>query len=615
MKTRNILCAFLTLIAVGCVKEQPAGNENDAPATGGRTIEVNIPEITRTAIGNETSTGVSLVWSKGDEIAVIEGKGTDAQKHSVYRLVGEGGTTNGTFEYVSGNAVADAITDVVFPASAVENNYAVPTSQTYVEGSFDADAMVMSWTRTNENEAITLKHEAAALMFTVTGDANISSVAVTCGEQTYTLTCTSPVALSSEGTVFYVAVPGSEASQDYEVTFTSESSETLTKDFTYALNAGKIGRLPVFAFETTPAVEPLKIGDYFRGGLVFQISDGYAKVVSVIESLEYWATESVKTEDVGTEGNPEDGAANTDLFRSRADLASFPAAAWCISLGEGWYMPSRSEINYIVNGLNLGNDESMAEVNQKLVDYYGQGFGKGKAYMTSCESSDASKAWTVTIPGKSHNAYTKFYERPVRAVKKIALTGGETADPKPTVQTTVTNITPAKDASLASSVADSHTKGTTGPELTVRYSSTSQYRVGAFFEFNLATINAEEVSSAILNLSFRTKFETEGSETMILEIRALTDHSWDENADIKWVSCGDSDLTTVTVNKADTNVSIDLTGLINQTLSKNETVCGIRIRSKEVEGNKNAKDYLYIYSKEHETESLRPYLQVTTITK
>ena len=234
MKTRNILCAFLTLIAVGCVKENEMPSGDKAPA-GGYTITVNMPELTRTAIGDETQTGVSLVWSKGDEIAVIEGKGTETQKHSVYRLVGEGGTASGTFEYVSGDASAEVITDVVFPASAVENNYAVPTAQTYVEGSFDTDAMVMSWTRASEDEEITLKHEAAVLMFTVTGtsEQNISSVEVECGESTYTLTCAEPVTLSSEGTVFYVAVPGSETPQEYVVTFTAEGDETLTKDLTY----------------------------------------------------------------------------------------------------------------------------------------------------------------------------------------------------------------------------------------------------------------------------------------------------------------------------------------------------------------------------------------------
>lgn len=616
MKTRNILCAFLTLIAVGCVKENEMPSGDKAPA-GGNTITVNMPELTRTAIGDETQTGVSLVWSKGDEIAVIEGKGTETQKHSVYRLVGEGGTASGTFEYVSGDASAEVITDVVFPASAVENNYAVPTAQTYVEGSFDADAMVMSWTRASENEEITLKHEAAVLMFTVTGttEQNISSVEVECGENTYTLTCAEPVALSSEGTVFYVAVPGSETSQDYVVTFTAEGDETLTKDLTYALNAGKIGRLPSFPFETTPAVEPLKVGDYFGGGIVFQLTDEFAKVVSLDEGLCYWAVDGQATTFIGTEVNSAEGAANTDLFRSRSDLADFPAMAWCIEHGEGWYMPSRSEINYIVNGLGLSSS-TIDSVNQKFEEYYGVGFQSGKSYYTSCENSDGSKVWTVTIPGKSHNAYIKNYSRPVRAVKKIALTGGETADPKPTVQTVVTKLSPSKDASFASSVSNSHTKGTTGPELAVRYSGTNQYRLGTFFEFDISGIDAESCAEAVLKLSFHTdKMADTSIETMTLEIRETTAYDWEETADVKWPATNSTDITTATVTKGDTNVSIDLTSLVNTHLGKESTKFAIRIRAKEGVADTSSKNYLYIYSKEYETESLRPYLQVTTITK
>lgn len=616
MKTRNIICAFLTLIAVGCVKENEMPSGDKAPA-GGNSITVNMPELTRTAIGDETQTGVSLVWSKGDEIAIIEGKGTEAQKHSIYRLVGEGGTASGTFEYVSGDASAEVITDVVFPASAVENNYAVPTAQTYVEGSFDADAMVMSWTRASEDEEIVLKHEAAVFMVTLTGSADqtISSIAVACGQSTYTLTCEAPVALSAEGKVFYIAVPGSTASLDYTFTISGSEGESMTKEVTYALNAGKIGRMPAIPFETTPAVEPLKLGDYFGGGIVFQLTDEYAKVVSLDEGLCYWAVDGQATTYIGTEANSAEGAANTDLFRSRSDLADFPAMAWCIEHGEGWYMPSRSEINYIVNGLGLSSS-TIESVNQKFEEYYGVGFQSGKSYYTSCENGDGTKVWTVTIPAKSHNSYIKNYSRPVRAVKKIALTGGETADPKPTVQIAVTKLSPSKDASFASSVSNSHTKGSTGPELAVRYSGTSQYRLGTFFEFDISGIDAESCTEAVLKLSFHTnKMEDPSVETMILEIRETTDYTWEETADVKWPATSSTDITTATVTKGDTNVSIDLTSLVNTHFGNESTKFAIRIRAQESEGNKNSKNYLYIYSKEHETESLRPYLQVTTITK
>ena len=613
MKTRiNIMLALLTLIAVGCAKEQSAGDNHGVAE--GRTIVVNMPEMTKTALGEASETGVAVVWSAGDEIAVIEGKGTEAQKVSTYRLVGEGGTAAGTFEYVSGDASAEVITDIVFPASAVENGFAVPTSQTYVEGSFDTDAMVMSWTRSAEEENITLAHEASALMFTVTGTAEqkISSVAVECGEKTYTLACAEPVALTSEGVVFYVAVPGSETSQDYVVTFTAEGGETLTKDFTYALAAGKIGRLPAFPFETAPATL-LQVGDYFGGGFIYEIGDGYVKVVSLDEASLAWSTSTTPTH-MGTEANAEEGAANTDLFRNLDNLADFPAMAWCIAKGEGWYMPSRAEINDIVNGLGL-SASTIDAVNEKFVEYYGHGFVSGKAYHTSCEhATDGSKNWTVTIPNKGHNSYGKGTARPVRAVKKILLLGGETADPKPEAQTVVTNMVPTKDASLASSVNGSHTKGTTGPELGVRYSGTAQYRLGTFFQFDLSDISAESCISAFLNLSFHTnKMEDTSVNTMQLEIRESTEYEWDETTDIKWLASKDTDLMTVTVTKGDTNLSLDLTNLVNTCLASGQKTFQLRIRAKEVDGNKNSKNVLYIYSKEHETESLRPYLQVTTI--
>lgn len=615
MKTRNILCAFLTLIAVGCVKENEMPSGDKTPA-GGNTITVNMPELTRTAIGDETQTGVSLVWSKGDEIAVIEGKGTETQKHSVYRLVGEGGTASGTFEYVSGDASAEVITDVVFPASAVENNYAVPTAQTYVEGSFDADAMVMSWTRASEDEGITLKHEAAVFMVTLTGSADqtISSIAVACGQSTYTLTCEAPVALSAEGKVFYIAVPGSTASLDYTFTISGSEGESMTKEVTYALNAGKIGRMPAIPFETTPTVEPLKVGDYFGGGIVFQLTDEYAKVVSLDEAVCYWATENASTTIVGTESGPTEGIDNTNLFRNREDLEDFPAAAWCISKGDGWYMPSRSEINGIRNGLDLTVEDSREAINAKIVDYYGTPFTQTTYYWSCCEKSGATTIWTAkTLAGGDHYASTRLTNRPVRAVKKIALTGGETADPKPTIA--VTKLSPSKDASFASSVSNSHTKGTTGPELAVRYSSTSQYRLGTFFEFDISDINAASCTEAVLNLSFHTnKMEDTSIETMILEIRETTAYDWEETADVKWPTTGSTDITTATITKGDTNVSLDLTSLVNKHLLGNEsTKFAIRIRAQESEGNKNSKNYLYIYSKEHETESLRPYLQVTTL--
>ena len=622
MKTRHLTLALMALLAAGCAKELPNGN--DTLPTGNNTIVVNMPEMTKTALGEATQTGVAVVWSTGDEIAVIEGKGTEAQKVSTYRLVGNGGTAAGTFEYVSGDASAEVITDIVFPATAVENGYAVPTSQTYVEGSFDTDAMVMSWTRSEEEENITLAHEASALMFTVTGTAEqkISSVAVECGGKTYALACAEPVALTSEGVVFYVAVPGCETSQDYVVTFTAESGETLTKDFTYALGAGKIGKLPAFAFESTPAVEALKCGDYFRGGIVYKIADGYAKIVSLDETQCYWATTEAKSIRIGTNANAAEGVENTDLFRNREDLESFPAAAWCIAHGEGWYMPSRTEINEIVNGLELEAETEFDKVNELFVECLGQGFTSGKSYLTSCEhSTNDDQVWTVTIPKKSHNAYTKAYSRHVRAVKKITLVGGETADPKPE-KPIEQQIAVIADATHTNS--NSNYYSGTNDNIYVYYNTGGDLRRSGYFKLDISSLDVEKVVSASLNLSiYKSKCDFYDFETLTFNAYKV-DNGWEEVNYTSSLGKKKGTWTTSIAVAASTTIlpnaeklEFDLTECIKTALNNNETVISICIQSpntnyKKVDGTVTSAK-LYLYSRESTVAGTQPYLKVSSL--
>jgi len=606
MKTRNILCAFLTLIAVGCVKENEMPSGDKTPA-GGNTITVNMPELTRTAIGDETQTGVSLVWSKGDEIAIIEGKGTETQKHSVYRLVGEGGTASGTFEYVSGDASAEVITDVVFPASAVENNYAVPAAQTYVEGSFDTDAMVMSWTRASEDEGITLKHEASVLMVRLTGveAQKVASIDVECGENTYTLTCDNPVALSSEGKEFYIAVPGSISSLDYTVKVNSSYGTTMTKDITHTLNAGKIGRLPLTPL--TP-IHGLKKGDYFGGGFVIKVDDeaNQVKIVSKDEAELAWAVEEHATTPAGVTANNEEGDINTAILVGNG-IENYPAAEWCVNHGEGWYMPSRTEISTIVNGLGLEADWESA--NALIQEYGGDPFVKAR-YLTCTEYTDGAKVWTNAIPNKAqtYDGNTKTGPRPVRAVKKITLTGGETADPKPEMQTV--NLTPTMDVFYTAA----QSKGNTGPSLRIQDNAKyGEYKYAAYFKFDISSLNKSNFTNAVLKLSINSNkavFTTEDENKALLLVQNTTDE-WNEETPVKWPSLL-SDMQTIshTVASTDTAIEIDLTALIKERLELNHQTFSFRIRMDESMTNDTRVD---VYSKESTVEGTQPYLQVTTL--
>ena len=481
MKTRiNIMLALLTLIAVGCAKEQPAGETQNAIAEG-RTIVVNMPEMTKTALGEASETGVAVVWSAGDEIAVIEGKGTEAQKVSTYRLVGEGGTAAGTFEYVSGDASAEVITDIVFPASAVENGYTVPTSQTYVEGSFDTDAMVMSWTRTNDNEDIMLQHEAAAVMLTITGTSEqaIGHIEVICAGNTYTLKCDDPVALSAEGKVFYVAVPGSETTLDYEVNIYSDKGTPMIKSFTKALQAGKIGRLPSLEYEP---FHNLKYGDVYGGGIVFETKGKNVKVISLDapatnDKKLKWATDnsySISKEEKALESGEEKGLKFRALVED--ELAKYPAAEWCISKGEGWYLPSLGEYRNFNRNLEIDSDKDTANgngteqqnaLNAKVKEYRGTAFTFGE-YHWCCEETASDKARYGRPCDATGNAGTgtgsKTTARYVRAVKVFTLQGGEVEDEipenptipeKPVEELTLGDI---YDGGLVFEVGENHVK-------------------------------------------------------------------------------------------------------------------------------------------------------------
>ena len=200
--------------------------------------------------------------------------------------------------------------------------------------------------------------------------------------------------------------------------------------------------LPPSDSTDTPApVDTFKIpeiGDIFAGGIVFDVGEDYAKVVSIDEAVCFWAQESVSKVRVGTQANPEDGYANTVMFKERADMAFFEAAAWCIAKGDDWYLPSRSELNAIANAFKLTTSEGLDTLNAHLVKAGGQEIQQ-KYYWTSCEhATDSTKAWTVRLDTKGSASYAKKGSgggRPVRAVKKVDFANSEAGgDEEPFVE-------------------------------------------------------------------------------------------------------------------------------------------------------------------------------------
>lgn len=227
MKRLSVL-AMAMIVMASCAKEnvQP----NNEPTGEKALLEIGLAS-TKTQLGEEDKVNklFPIVWSAGDEIAVIENMGVEGKQNvSVYRLKEGAGTTNGVFEHVSGDAFPKVITDVVYPASAVmpkgtliseipivDVSSLVPKDQTqsYEEGNFDKNAAVMYFHRNNPADKIVLEPLSSIICIPIKGfDDNDVVTAVKWQNMdgrtaTVTLNCPNGVTLSKDqATNFYLSI-------------------------------------------------------------------------------------------------------------------------------------------------------------------------------------------------------------------------------------------------------------------------------------------------------------------------------------------------------------------------------------------------------------------------
>lgn len=226
MKKLSVL-AMAMIVMASCAKENVQPNENNDQSNDRRILEIGLAS-TKTQLGKEDNGFFPIVWSEGDEIAVIENMGVEGQNVSVYRLKEGDGTANGVFEHISGDAFPKVITDVVYPASAVVPNSTliseipivnvsslVPKDQTqsYEEGNFDKNAAVMYFHRNNAADKIVLEPLSSIICIPIKGfDDNDVVTAVKWQNMdgrtaTVTLNCPNGVKLSKgQATNFYLSI-------------------------------------------------------------------------------------------------------------------------------------------------------------------------------------------------------------------------------------------------------------------------------------------------------------------------------------------------------------------------------------------------------------------------
>ena len=208
------------IVMASCAKEnvQP----NNEPTGEKALLEIGLAS-TKTQLGKEDNGFFPIVWSEGDEIAVIENMGVEGKQNvSVYSLREGAGTANGVFEIVDGSPKVTNNVDVVYPASAVKGkglikdiSLLVPKDQTqsYEDGNFDKNAAVMYFHRNNPADKIVLEPLSSIICIPIKGfDDNDVVTAVKWQNMdgrtaTVTLNCPKEVKLSKgQATNFYLSI-------------------------------------------------------------------------------------------------------------------------------------------------------------------------------------------------------------------------------------------------------------------------------------------------------------------------------------------------------------------------------------------------------------------------
>lgn len=217
-----LVLATAMIVMASCAKENVQPNENNDQSNDRRILEIGLAS-TKTQLGKEDNGFFPIVWSEGDEIAVIENMGVEGKQNvSVYSLREGAGTANGVFELVDGSPKVTNNVDVVYPASAVKGkglikdiSSLVPKDQTqsYEDGNFDKNAAVMYFHRNNPADKIVLEPLSSIICIPIKGfDDNDVVTAVKWQNMdgrtaTVTLNCPNGVTLSKgQATNFYLSI-------------------------------------------------------------------------------------------------------------------------------------------------------------------------------------------------------------------------------------------------------------------------------------------------------------------------------------------------------------------------------------------------------------------------
>ena len=162
------------------------------------------------------------------------------------------------------------------------------------------------------------------------------------------------------------------------------------------------------------------IGDYYnvdgKKGVVFWVDESgkHGKIVSLDQAEKRWCTgDEYHKELTGIASDEYDGMKNLQSIHKISDWRNkYPAFAWCADHGDGWYLPARKELEFL-----LRNDEVRDAVNNQIAREGKAKFSKGKQviYWSSTEQREWC-ALSVNMAEGYTYSYLRYLNLSVRAV-------------------------------------------------------------------------------------------------------------------------------------------------------------------------------------------------------
>ena len=154
-------------------------------------------------------------------------------------------------------------------------------------------------------------------------------------------------------------------------------------------------------------------GDYYdegkRQGVVFAVSDDgrHGKIVSLDQTNKQWCSDKqyIMRIVVGASSDS-DGKSNTDKVIARAGSNKYPAFQWCRAKGQEWYMPSKEEIELLLQVRYKVNKTLRDKSMEELSDFW----------CWSSTEKDSNFAWGVLMNDGRTGYGNKDFRSSVRAV-------------------------------------------------------------------------------------------------------------------------------------------------------------------------------------------------------